>query len=384
MSDDNFTEITNQSWFSRIGGAFKGIVFGLILIIVAFPVLFKNEGRAVKRYKTLKEGSGSVVSASSDKVDPANEGKLIHVTGMANTDSTLTDPTFGISVNALKLNRVVEMYQWKESSSSKSKKKLGGGTETVTEYSYNKTWSDTPIRSSSFKKPSDHQNPSVFPYETTGQTADLITLGAYKLSSSLVGKIQNYVALPIDKETSIPEGLKSTIKLHDAGFYIGASPTAPQIGDVRIKFQVANPTDVSVLAKQIGDTFETYSTKAGGKIELLQVGTHSADEMIQKEQKSNKTLTIILRVVGFVLMFIGFTLIFKPLSVLADVLPILGSIVSAGTGIISFLLAAILSLITIAIGWIVYRPLLGIILLVVAIGLVFVFKKKLTSKKSAS
>ncbi|WP_339136467.1 MAG: hypothetical protein WGN25_01115 [Candidatus Electrothrix sp. GW3-4] len=58
MSDDSYTEVTNQSWFSRIGGAIKGIIFGFILFIIAFPLLFWNEGRAVKTYKTLKEGGG--------------------------------------------------------------------------------------------------------------------------------------------------------------------------------------------------------------------------------------------------------------------------------------------------------------------------------------
>ena len=80
-------------------------------------------------------------------------------------------------------------------------------------------------------------------------------------------------------------------------------------------------------------------------------------------------------------MFIGLIAIFKPLSVIADILPILGTIVGAGTGLIAFLLAAILSLITIAVGWIVYRPLLGIILLAVAVGLTVAIKGKLKSAK---
>ena len=60
MSNDSFTEVTHQSWGSRLGGAFKGIVFGIILFIVSFPLLFWNEGRAVKRHKTLEEGGGAV------------------------------------------------------------------------------------------------------------------------------------------------------------------------------------------------------------------------------------------------------------------------------------------------------------------------------------
>ena len=384
MSEDSFTEVTNESWFSRIGGALKGIVVGLILFAVAFPLLFWNEGRAVKRYKTLKEGSGAVVAVSADSVDAANAGKLIHLTGKADTEATLTDPVFGVSANALKLKRVVEMYQWKESSQSKSKKKVGGGKTTTKTYSYSKTWSGKPLNSANFKKPTGHENPGSMPFESANQAADKVTLGAYVLSASLVGKIQNFESLPVGSDTPLPQELQGKVKRHDSGFYMGSDPASPQIGDTRIKFKAAKPTEVSAIAKQVGNTFEPYSTKAGGKIELLQTGQHSADEMIQKAQESNKTLTLILRIVGFILMFAGLNMIFKLLSVIADVLPILGSIVGAGTAIISFLLAAILSLITIAIAWIVYRPLLGILLLAVAVGLTVAIKGKLTSAKTAA
>ncbi len=35
MSEDTFTEVTNESWLGRIGGAFTGIVIGLVLFIAA-------------------------------------------------------------------------------------------------------------------------------------------------------------------------------------------------------------------------------------------------------------------------------------------------------------------------------------------------------------
>jgi hypothetical protein len=105
--------------------------------------------------------------------------------------------------------------------------------------------------------------------------------------------------------------------------------------------------------------------------------------MIREAQQSNRILTWLLRLGGFLLMFIGFTLVFKPLSVTADVLPILGSIVGAGTGLVAFLLAAALSLVTIAVAWFVYRPVLGVILIAVAVGLTAVIIVKLKSAGTA-
>lgn len=381
MPEDSFTEVTHESWFSRIGGAIKGILAGLILFVAAFPLLFWNEGRAVTRYKTLKEGAGAVVTVSSDSVDRANAEKLIHVTGKADTDETLTDPVFGVSASGLKLRRAVEMYQWMETSQSRSEKKAGGGKTTTTTYSYSKTWADRLISSADFKIPAEHHNPGSMPYESAQQTAGNVTLGAYVLSQALIGQIRAFEPFPVGSDTPLPQELQGRARLHDTGFYIGADPASPQIGDMRIKFTIVKPTEISVIAKQVNNTFAPYSTKAGGMIELLQTGSLSSDEMIQKAQESNRTLTLIVRIAGFILMFAGLSMIFRLLSVIADVLPVLGAIVSAGTGIIAFLLSAVLSLITIATAWIFYRPVLGIILLVAALALGIAIKGKLASAK---
>lgn len=59
---DSFTEVTSQSWFGRIGGAIKGILFGFILILAGIVLLFWNEGRAVTTHKTLVESQNMVKS----------------------------------------------------------------------------------------------------------------------------------------------------------------------------------------------------------------------------------------------------------------------------------------------------------------------------------
>lgn len=39
------TEVQTESYFSRLGNSFKGIGGGLLLFLIAFPLLFWNEGR---------------------------------------------------------------------------------------------------------------------------------------------------------------------------------------------------------------------------------------------------------------------------------------------------------------------------------------------------
>lgn len=364
---DQFTEVTNQSWFSRIADSIKGILVGILLILAAFPILFLNEGRAVKRYKTLKEGGSNVVSVAADTVMADNEGKLVHLSGMVKTDATLTDPTFNVSINAIKLNRVVEMYQWKQKSEKKTEKKLGGGTKTTTTYNYDKAWSDSLIDSGSFNHKAGHENPQSMAYKSEQQLATDVALGEFNLSRELVSKISGYQTLKIDpKDSKIPDEIKAKAKLYNGGYYLGNSSQSPQIGDMRVSFKIIKPTDVSIVAKQAGDSLESYKTEVGGSILLLQMGTADAKTMFDQAQAGNTKITWLLRGLGFILMVVGFTIFFKPLSVLADVIPFIGNLIEGGVFIVALMFSAMLSSITIAIGWIVYRPLLGVGLLLVA------------------
>ncbi len=374
MSDDSFSEVTTQSWFSRISESLKGILFGIILIIGAIFLLFWNEGRSVTTYKTLKEGAGSVVSVKADKIDPAHESKLVHMGAKTSTEEILSDSDFSVSINAIKLRRDAKMYQWKEETKKEKKKNLGGSETTKTTYSYSKTWASGLIDSSEFKKASDHQNPHEMRYGSKTVSAKNVSLGAFRLSPGLIGKISNYESLSPSSdsfETLEQENLHKT----GQGYYIGADPSTPVIGDIKVSFEIAPAAMVSIVAKQTGSTFEPHVAEAGGSIELLSIGTHSAANMFSQAQSENTMMTWGLRIFGFILVFMGFSLIFKPLSVLADVIPIFGDIVGIGTGLVAGLLALIISLITIAIAWFFYRPILSIILLTISGGAIWYFFK---------
>ncbi|MCH9650738.1 MAG: TMEM43 family protein [Deltaproteobacteria bacterium] len=359
------TEITHQSWGSRIGGSIKGILVGLMMVAGAGWLLFWNEGRAVKRYKALKEGAGSVISVPANSVAPGNEGRLVHLSGRTETANILTDRDFGVSAEGIHLKRQVEMYQWVERTEKSTKKKLGGGTETKTTYSYDQDWADRVIDSSNFKDPSGHRNPDSMPYSSRTESADLVTVGAFRLSPGLISRLSSWQALPMKSTGLLPPALQERSNLRDGILYLGSSSSSPQVGDVRISFAVVPLTDVSLAAQQVGNSLAPYQTRTGS-VELLQTGTVSAADMFQKAQEANKTLTRILRIAGFLIMVVGFRTIFKPLSVLADVLPALGNLAEKGLGAFAFALAALISLVIIAVAWLVYRPLLAFAILCLA------------------
>ena len=396
MAPDTFTETTTTSWFSRIGDSIKGILVGIIMVTAAFPVLFMNEGCAVKTRKMLDQGSKECVHVEVNAAAPANDGKLVHLVGDAVSDQQLQDPLYHVQAKALKLRRQVEMYQWKEETSKETKKKLGGSEETVTTYTYSKVWQQGAIESSKFKQSAEHTNPSTAIKSETW-TAKSITVGAFTLNGELTGQISNFTPILVEANTTNTSSTENTPtkpgataekssepKLVNGQYYQGANPDTPQIGDLRISFQKVNsPTEVSIIAQQTGKTFEHFTGKSGATLQMLHVGNHSAAAMFEQAQNSNKIRTWVVRAVGFILMFIGFSMLFKPLSVIADILPIAGTIVGVGTGLVSFLLATPLTLCTIAMAWIFYRPMIGIPLLIAAaVGIFFLIKKLIAYKKS--
>ncbi len=376
MSQDRFTEVTTQSWGSRIKSSLSGTVVGLIMFVAAFPLLFWNEGRAVQRAKALEEGAGIVLSVTADQVDARNQGRLIHLSGTPTTDELLADPLFGVQEKAIKLRRVVEMYQWQESAHSETKEKLGGGTETTTTYSYGKDWSSSAIASGSFKHPEGHQNPGAIPYEQAEMVARQVALGAFQLSDGLKDSLSHYQPV-----TPKPEALERVKRaqtrpaaLQGNELFIGLIPANPQVGDLRIRFDAVYPEPISIVAQQQGNSFTPFMTQVGDTIQLLEYGNRSADAMFKSAQEQNAFLTWILRGVGFFIMFIGLRSLLGVLQVLASVVPLIGHLVGFGTGLVAGLLAAALSLITVAVAWIFYRPLIGILLLAAGVAVLFGFK----------
>jgi hypothetical protein len=155
------------------------------------------------------------------------------------------------------------------------------------------------------------------------------------------------------------------------------------VGDLRVTFKAVKPAVVTVVARQAGDSFTAYPTKAGDSLLLLKYGALSAAEMFAAAHRENTVLTWVLRLVGFFLMFLGLTMIFRPIAVVGDVIPLIGTLLGAGIGVFAGLTASVLSLATIAFAWIFFRPLLGIALLALAAGALALLVRMALKKRAA-
>lgn len=379
---DSFTETTRTSYGSRLKNAIGGILGGIILIVGGIWLLSWNEGRTIKTKKALQEGAEMVVNIDSIGLSSDNEGKLVHLTGMALTDDVLTDNEFGISANAIHLKRNVEMYQWVEKSETKTEKKLGGAEEKTTKYTYNKKWSSSLQSSSDFRIQEGHQNPSEFAYSGMNESASYVTLKDFVLAPSLINKIGGYSSLDISG-TDV-SGIENA-KLTTNKIYIGkGSEQSPQIGDMRITYQIVKPQIISVVGQQNSNNLGSFSASNGKEISMVSTGVVSADQMFTQALKSNKLTGNLLRIGGLLALIIGFSMLFKPLVVLADFVPLFGRLVGAGTGFIAFILGLSIGLVTIAIAWIAYRPFVAIPLLVIVAGLLVLLVIRSRKKRLAA
>ncbi|MGE0701223.1 MAG: TMEM43 family protein, partial [Hyphomicrobiaceae bacterium] len=320
------------------------MLIGVVLVVLMVVGLFWNESRAVQTALSLTEGAGAVVSVGADSVDPANDGKLVHVAGPVTTTSRPSDPTFGISAAGIRLVRTVEMYQWKQTSKSETTTKVGGGQETTTTYNYTKEWSDEAHDSGQFKVPDGHANPPMEIVSQRFQVPDA-KLGAFTLSEQVLDGIGGDKPLPLTIE-QVPAidaayGGNKRVSVAENRIYLGFNSTAPAIGDYRISYQLAPLGTASVIGEQRNGGFEPYQTQAGDQLLLVDTGNVPAEQMFADAQSANVVLTWILRIVGLVLLYVGFSLLLSPLGVLADVIPPLGSMMRLGTGVVGFVLAVL-------------------------------------------
>lgn len=216
------TETTTESWGSRLGGSIKGVAIGGILFIAGIPLLFWNEGRAVKTAKALEEGASVCVNLpNADTVDATMDGKLVHVTGTAVTDEQLGDDLFtGLNPKAIRLTRKVEFYQWVENEKKEKKKNMGGSETTVTTYTYSKKWVDKPVDSSSFRE-AGHDNQVFFPEATNRNlVAETARYGAFELTGAQIKRISG--AKPVElKPEYIPDTLQGRVTISGNYAYVG-------------------------------------------------------------------------------------------------------------------------------------------------------------------
>ncbi|XP_028906827.1 transmembrane protein 43 [Ornithorhynchus anatinus] len=378
----------NQPGFlERLSETSGGMFVGLVTFLLSFYLIFTNEGRALRTATSLAEGLSLVVSLDSiHSVAPENEGRLVHLIGSLRTSKLLSDPNYGIYIPAVKLKRQVEMYQWVEYEESREYKE-DGQVKTERKYSYNTEWKAEVVNSRNFDREIGHKNPSAMAVESFTAVAPFVQIGRFFLSAGLIDKIDNFKPLSLSR---LEDPHVDIIRRGDH-FYHSENPKYPEVGDIRVSFSYAGLSGddpnlgpshvVTVIARQRGDQLVAYSTKSGDSLLLLHHGDFSAEEVFQKEHQSNTMKTWGLRGAGWLAMFVGINLMTRILYTLVDWFPLIRDLVNIGLKAFAFCVATSLTLLTIAVGWLFYRPLWAVFIGLLATVPIVVARSRVQAKK---
>lgn len=399
-----YTETRTVGYGSRVKNSFGNILTGLVVFIAGTVLLWWNEGRAVHRADDIAEvGKTAIHIDDISRIDPSNEGRLIHANGTIETQDVLSDATFGVKANAISLARDVEYYQWYETSHTETKEKIGGSQEEITTYEYEQRWVSQPVNSSEFKDPeakTGKVNKVINKFsEMRDKYAYQVKFGAYRLPATFIHRIGGRRALTVNPDSATLSELNAQIVklvnpsanaaeqnyVHVQGnqIYLGRNASSPEVGDVRITYYAVQPTvEASIIGVSSADTLSTYRTENGSQDCYVSTGTHTLEEMMKSAEEANTFLTWVLRIIGIFVVIGGLKMAFSILGMLLAFLPFLKSIMNFAVGLVCSVVGFAWSLVIIALAWLFYRPVLAIILLAVAGGLIYFFAQRGKQQKT--
>jgi len=361
---NHFTETTTTSLGGNLLNSLKGILFGFALLVGSIYLLSFNEHRSINQALALEEMQEKIITVDTPTYKTEYENKPILIYGDIEPINPLEDTIFGVKSDALVLEREVEMYQWVEHKSSKDEKQLGGSTETVTTYDYEKEWKSYEEDSVSFRYPENHHNP-IMQYKSKSFSTDA-NLGDFYLSENVVSMLRNsssYTGLSTMPDTIL--GMSN----HKSFLYKGNDVENPEIGDLKISYSQTQKGLYTLAGMTSDKAFGHYESSNDRSLLFTRSGKVNSSTIFKEEFQSNTILTWVLRGVGLMLMFFGFMLIMGLIVAISNIVPIFGSLVEGVTAVIAGGLTLILGSVVIAIAWFASRPMLSLSIIGVGIAL---------------
>jgi len=264
----------------------KVSLIGILFVLLGVGVIALALTRANLFAGLVSEASNDIKTAEYDKVDASREGHLVAVSGQLTADGKLTDSDFGVSRKTVMLKRVVEVYQWQKNCDDGCK--------------YEKTWHEGLIRSDSFE--SGHENPTSAKYESREFIAENQTFGAYSMPKTLIHKLSYDTTLGPDE---ISELYRGDLKIFNEYLTDSANPAEPAIGDYRISYRYVKDKTITIVAKQVSNSFEEYHSSNKETLFEIDEGSETAEDFIKRMSGDNRDVNWILVGIGVILLLIG-------------------------------------------------------------------------------
>lgn len=263
--------------------------FGFILGILGIITIHWNETHAIDLNIHYNKAINKVAEVDSNHFSSEHEGKLIYLHGRLQVDEPLTEPEYGVSVQAVKLRQRVQMFQWVESI-------------VENQLNYEGEWKHKLVDSTKFLRNETHRNPQSFPLESKLYVSEGVRVGEYYMSDEYKNTFKDYVQITSDER---PEN--RNIKMHFGLYYHSENVWKPDIGDVRVQFAYAGLHDepLSVVGKLIGRTVQPYYNITNGyHIQYIHPGPKvSLEDLLDTGHSKNIWTIRIYRILSTALFF---------------------------------------------------------------------------------
>lgn len=249
----------------------------IVLIVIFILLGCLNTYKLYNKIKYNKDLKSQYVSINSNDYNTLNNDKLIYTTGKIKFDGLLEDKIFNVGVETIKLQRIVEMYQYVEKYDENG-------------YTYESQWSNDYIDSNNFEnKEFENINNMIFDNETYYNDA---YIGIYKLTTDQIDSLG-----ASSRYLDLDEDIASKYNLNIQNGYLTTCDDIylPEIGDIRISFKYNISSFVSILARQNNMEFDEFLFNDISIKKILN-GKINPDEMLD-EYLSDIEINIIMNLI---------------------------------------------------------------------------------------
>ncbi|XP_039745035.1 transmembrane protein 43 homolog isoform X1 [Pararge aegeria] len=286
-----------QTWLTTI--------LSLILFSGVTYFLIWSEGQTIRGNLILEELVSAAESIDVHNGDEAEryEGRVVHIVGPLRVLEPISEPDYNIHVQAVKLRKRVQMYQWIEETTETENFLSEPAEESQKTYWYHKDWRDHVVESSLFYIRPGHHNPASMPMFSETHIADNVKIGWMHLGLDVKRKVNDYYEIWSDTRPD-----RSDIKLHSGFYYHGNSALEHEIGDLRIHFSYAGREDdiytaVGVVERGVLQPYSLEKFPTADPLSLMRKGSYSLKQLYDVEKSVVNTHTWKYRMLGFVQVF---------------------------------------------------------------------------------